>query len=169
LTGKPSGLKLVNAGSIQETDRSVPPAASSRKLGIFGLTVRSRMVCHGRPVLHGPARSHQFPWLLRGWPAREYRLKHSQSHTVTNPATPVMAKWIPAGPSQPCVLLRRGASTITTCLQPHFSPALRAGPPRRPSRQPSYVTAGALCAPCGVLLAGRSAAGRVTLAARPLP
>ena len=51
LTGKPSGLKLVNAGSIQDTDGSVPLAASSRKLGIFWLTVISNLVFHGRPVL----------------------------------------------------------------------------------------------------------------------
>jgi hypothetical protein len=51
LTGKPSGLKLVNAGSSQDTGGSVPAAASSRKLGSFWLQVRSRMVCHGRPVL----------------------------------------------------------------------------------------------------------------------
>lgn len=44
----------------------------------------------------------------------------TNSHAVTSPATPVMAKWIPAGPGQRCVLLRRGASTITTCsLQRH--------------------------------------------------
>ena len=46
LTGKPSGLKLVNAGSIHDTDRSMPAAASSRKLGIFGLQLMSKMVFH---------------------------------------------------------------------------------------------------------------------------
>jgi hypothetical protein len=51
LTGKPSGLKLVNAGSIHDTCRSVPAAASSRKLGILGLQVMSKTVFHGSPVL----------------------------------------------------------------------------------------------------------------------
>ena len=51
LTGKPSGLKLVNAGSIQDTGGSVSAAASSRKLGIFGLQVMSKTVFHGSPVL----------------------------------------------------------------------------------------------------------------------
>ena len=51
MTGKPSGLKLVNAGSIHDTDCSVLAAASSRKLGIFGLQEMSKMVFHGRPVL----------------------------------------------------------------------------------------------------------------------
>jgi len=46
LTGKPSGLKLVNAGSIHDTDRSVPAAASSRKLEI-----RSWMISRGAESL----------------------------------------------------------------------------------------------------------------------
>src|SRR5215472_17195743 len=44
LTGKPSGLKLVNAGSIHDTGRSVPAAASSRKLAISGLQLMSNTV-----------------------------------------------------------------------------------------------------------------------------
>jgi hypothetical protein len=51
LTGKPSGLKLVKAGSIHDTDGRVPLAASSRKLGRCTLTVRSNLVRHGRPDL----------------------------------------------------------------------------------------------------------------------
>jgi hypothetical protein len=49
--GEAERVELVNAGSIQDSDRSVPLAASSRKLAICGLTVRSKMVFHGRPVL----------------------------------------------------------------------------------------------------------------------